>query len=111
LAEAFPLGVFPDAVGISPERREHRLGYGSMVFNGFGPAARGCATPRHRSAGDLGLSAALGEQLSRAQTSGLACGTLFGRAGRRVVGIRGSSHTTHPAVTSTTKLNSCHDTQ
>lgn len=37
LAEAFPLRVFPDAVGISPKGREHLLAYGSMVFNGFGP--------------------------------------------------------------------------
>jgi 4-methoxybenzoate monooxygenase (O-demethylating) len=37
LAEAYPLKVFPDAVGISPEGRENLLPYGSMVFNGFGP--------------------------------------------------------------------------
>src|ERR1700748_1308836 len=37
LAEAYPLKVFPDAVGISDEGREHLLPYGSMVFNGFGP--------------------------------------------------------------------------
>jgi cytochrome P450 len=37
LAEAYPLKVFPDAVGISVEGREHLLPYGSMVFNSFGP--------------------------------------------------------------------------
>ena len=37
LAEAYPLKVFPDAVGISEEGREHLLPYGSMVFNSFGP--------------------------------------------------------------------------
>ncbi|MDB5569484.1 MAG: cytochrome [Hyphomicrobiales bacterium] len=37
LAEAFPLKVFPDAVGISPEGRENLLLYGSMVFNALGP--------------------------------------------------------------------------
>src|SRR5450432_2045009 len=37
LAEAFPLKVFPDAVGISEAGRENLLPYGSMVFNSFGP--------------------------------------------------------------------------
>jgi len=37
LAEAYPLNVFPDAVGISEEGRENLLPYGSMVFNSFGP--------------------------------------------------------------------------
>ena len=37
LAEAYPLQVFPDAVGISAEGRENLLPYGSMVFNSFGP--------------------------------------------------------------------------
>jgi 4-methoxybenzoate monooxygenase (O-demethylating) len=37
LAEAYPLKVFPDAVGISQEGRENLLPYGSMVFNSFGP--------------------------------------------------------------------------
>ena len=36
LAEAYPLKVFPDAVGISEDGRE-LLPYGSMVFNSFGP--------------------------------------------------------------------------
>jgi 4-methoxybenzoate monooxygenase (O-demethylating) len=37
LAEAYPLKVFPDAVGLSEEGRENLLPYGGMVFNSFGP--------------------------------------------------------------------------
>ena len=37
LAEAYPLKVFPDAVGISIDGRENLLPYGNMVFNSFGP--------------------------------------------------------------------------
>jgi 4-methoxybenzoate monooxygenase (O-demethylating) len=37
LAEAFPLSVFPDAVGLIREGRENLLPYGNMVFNAFGP--------------------------------------------------------------------------
>jgi len=37
LAEAYPLKVFPDSVGIAEVGRETLLAYGSMVFNGFGP--------------------------------------------------------------------------
>jgi 4-methoxybenzoate monooxygenase (O-demethylating) len=37
LAEAYPLKVFPDAVGISGQGRENLLAYGGMVFNSFGP--------------------------------------------------------------------------
>jgi len=37
LAEAFPLKVFPDAVGIAGEGRENLMRYGNMVFNSFGP--------------------------------------------------------------------------
>src|SRR6202035_1965715 len=37
LAEAYPLKVFPDAVGLSEEGRENLMPYGSMVFNSFGP--------------------------------------------------------------------------
>jgi hypothetical protein len=37
LAEAYPLKVFPDAVGIFEEGRENLLPYGTMVFNSFGP--------------------------------------------------------------------------
>jgi 4-methoxybenzoate monooxygenase (O-demethylating) len=38
LAEAFPLRVFPDAVGIPREGRENLLPYGDFLFNAFGPA-------------------------------------------------------------------------
>ena len=37
LAEAFPLTVFPDAVGIPRENRRYLLPYSNMVFNSFGP--------------------------------------------------------------------------
>jgi 4-methoxybenzoate monooxygenase (O-demethylating) len=35
LAEAYPLTVFPDAMGMPRENR--RFPYGNMVFNDFGP--------------------------------------------------------------------------
>ncbi len=37
LAEAYPLSVFPDAVGLKREGREHLLPYAGLVFNAFGP--------------------------------------------------------------------------
>lgn len=37
LAEAYPLRVFPDAVGMPRENRRHLLPYGNMLFNSFGP--------------------------------------------------------------------------
>jgi cytochrome P450 len=37
LAEAFPLRVFPDAVGIPRAGRENLLPYGDHLFNAFGP--------------------------------------------------------------------------
>jgi len=37
LAEAFPLRVFPDAIGMRLENRHYLLPYGDMVFNSFGP--------------------------------------------------------------------------
>jgi 4-methoxybenzoate monooxygenase (O-demethylating) len=37
LAEAFPLSVMPDAVGLRPDGRENLLPYSTMVFNSFGP--------------------------------------------------------------------------
>ncbi|MEP9350645.1 cytochrome P450 [Xanthobacter sp. KR7-225] len=37
LAEAFPLKVFADAVGVPAEGRRHLLAYGNMVFNAMGP--------------------------------------------------------------------------
>lgn len=37
LAEAFPLSVFPDTVGLPREGREHLLPYAGLAFNAFGP--------------------------------------------------------------------------
>lgn len=37
LAEAFPLRVFPDAVGIPKAGRQNLLPYGDHLFNAFGP--------------------------------------------------------------------------
>jgi len=37
LAVAYPLKVFPDAVGLAPDGRETLLDYGNIVFNAIGP--------------------------------------------------------------------------
>jgi cytochrome P450 len=37
LAETYPLSVFPDAMGLKQEGREHLLPYAGVVFNAFGP--------------------------------------------------------------------------
>ena len=37
VAEAYALAVFPDAVGLPEEGREHLLPYGHLVFNAVGP--------------------------------------------------------------------------
>lgn len=37
LAEAYPLMVFPDAIGLQEEGRENLLLFSTMVFNSFGP--------------------------------------------------------------------------
>ena len=37
LTEAFPMSVFPDAVGLKNEGRDHLLPYASLAFNAFGP--------------------------------------------------------------------------
>ena len=37
LAETFPLDVFPAAVGLKREGREHLLAYAGLAFNAFGP--------------------------------------------------------------------------
>lgn len=37
LAEKFPLGVFPDALGVIKKGRENLLPWGTMVFNSHGP--------------------------------------------------------------------------
>ena len=36
-AQAYPLRIIPDAVGMMPEGRENLLPYGTMVFNAMGP--------------------------------------------------------------------------
>jgi cytochrome P450 len=36
-AEAYPMSVFPDAVGLKQEGRENLLPYAGVVFNAFGP--------------------------------------------------------------------------
>ncbi len=40
IAEAYPLRVFPGAIGLGPEGLENLLPYGGMVFNAFGPRNR-----------------------------------------------------------------------
>jgi cytochrome P450 len=37
LAEAYPMSVFPDAMGLKQEGRDHLLPYAGLVFNAFGP--------------------------------------------------------------------------
>jgi cytochrome P450 len=37
IAEAYPLSVFPNAIGLGSEGLENLLPYGAMVFNAFGP--------------------------------------------------------------------------
>jgi cytochrome P450 len=37
LAEAYPLSVFPDTIGLRKDGRENLLPYGNMAFNAFGP--------------------------------------------------------------------------
>jgi len=37
LAEAFPMSIFPDAMGLKQEGRENLLPYAGLVFNAFGP--------------------------------------------------------------------------
>jgi cytochrome P450 len=37
LAEAYPLTVFPDAMGMPRENRHFLMAYGNMAFNAFGP--------------------------------------------------------------------------
>jgi len=37
IAQAFPLKVFPDAIGLPADGRENLMPYGNMVFNAIGP--------------------------------------------------------------------------
>src|SRR5699024_2625340 len=61
LAEKYPIRVFPDAVGLPEEGREHLLPYGNMVFNAFGPEnyvyQQACANGDEHSAGGMKLCA------------------------------------------------------
>lgn len=40
LAEAYPMMVFPDTIGLAEEGREHLIDYATIVFNAFGPRNR-----------------------------------------------------------------------
>ncbi|GAA3713856.1 cytochrome P450 [Gordonia hankookensis] len=62
LAQAFPLRVFPDAVGISRTGRENLLPYGNHAFNAFGPSNSLVADGAPHVAG---LSAWVGTQCTR----------------------------------------------
>jgi cytochrome P450 len=46
LAEAYPMKVFPDAIGIRPDGREKLLAWSTFVFNSFGPDNEQLATTR-----------------------------------------------------------------
>ncbi|MFE4785847.1 cytochrome P450, partial [Streptomyces sp. NPDC056716] len=48
LAKAFPLRVFPDAVGLPPGDRDNLLPYGNVAFNAFGPRNALVAADAHR---------------------------------------------------------------
>ncbi|WP_306319829.1 MULTISPECIES: cytochrome P450 [unclassified Streptomyces] len=62
LAGAFPLRVFPDAVGLGPDGRENLLPYGNMAFNAFGPRNELVAADADRAAE---LGAWVGAQCAR----------------------------------------------
>ena len=78
LAEAFPLRVFPDAVGLRKDGRENLLPYGDHAFNAFGPANDLVAKGAPRVAE---LSAWVGAQCraGRARARGVRRGHLGGR--------------------------------
>jgi cytochrome P450 len=67
VAQVFPLRVFPDAVGIGPDGREHLLPYGDHAFNAFGPPNDLVAAGEPRVAE---LSGWVGEQCRRESLSG-----------------------------------------
>jgi cytochrome P450 len=69
LAEAYPLSVFPDAVGLKQEGREHLLPYAGVVFNAFGPP-NDCTGPRSN-ARSLWISAEACPLPSGSQGSGI----------------------------------------
>jgi hypothetical protein len=67
LAEAFPLRVFPDAVGLGPDGRENLLPYGNHLFNAFGPPNALVEAGNGRAAE---LAAWIGAQCTRDALSG-----------------------------------------
>ena len=54
IAEAYPLSVFPSAVGLGAEGLENLLPYGTMVFNAFGPRNKYFETSMARAAEVIG---------------------------------------------------------
>jgi hypothetical protein len=46
LAEAYPLSIFPDTIGMTEEGRENLLVYARAIFNAFGPHATCCSRRR-----------------------------------------------------------------
>lgn len=50
LAEAYPLAVFPDAIGMKREERHNLLPVGDLIFNSFGPENELLEQSRARSA-------------------------------------------------------------
>jgi cytochrome P450 len=49
LAEAFPLKIFGDAVGVMTEDRRHMIAWGNMVFNTMGPRNKHYENSLHES--------------------------------------------------------------
>ncbi len=54
IAEAYPLSVFPRAVGLGPDGLENLLPYGTMVFNALGPRNRHFETAMAKAAEVIG---------------------------------------------------------
>ena len=72
LAEAYPLSVFPDAMGLKQDGRENLLPYAGLVFNAFGPPnqLRQDAIERSRTASGLCRSSNASVKISRPAVSG-----------------------------------------
>jgi 4-methoxybenzoate monooxygenase (O-demethylating) len=58
LAEAFPLRVFPDLIGLMDEGRENLIPYGTATFNAFGPRNAVFETGNAKAAGAIAWVAA-----------------------------------------------------
>ena len=71
LAQAYPMRVFPDAVGLRPDGRENLLTYGTMVFNAFWARAstRASGAALARLEGEL-LLTAMARQLTSLELAG-----------------------------------------